>query len=973
MAQVFVAGVAPIDNRPAGQTDASVIHVMSRSTHAAPDSATRQEAEIGRALLAILWHLVEELRPGAQALPRATLDGSLERELGLDSLARAELLLRIERKFKVKLPEQVLGSAQTPQDLLAAVLAARHLPRIAISAECPPDFGTPAHALPKRAATLAEALQWHVDTHPDRLHIRLEGGEEGQEGGRQISYAILWEKARKVAAALRDLGLDPGQTAGLMLPTTADYFYCFFGILFAGGIPVPIYPPARLSQIEDHFRRHAGILSNAQVAVLITLPEAKVLARLLTAQVTELRHVVSPNALTGFAGSTEPYRASSEDIALLQYTSGSTGNPKGVVLSHANLLANISAMGQAMHVSSSDVFVSWLPLYHDMGLIGAWLGSLYYACPLVAMSPLAFLARPERWLWAIHRHRGTLSASPNFAYDLCMRKIADEDIQGLDLSTWRCAFNGAEPVSPDTMRAFVERFGPYGFRPEAVLPVYGLAENSVGLAFPPPGRGLRVDRLKRDRFMWTRRSVPTSDDDPSALEAVCCGRALPGHEIRVVDAAGHELGEREEGRLEFKGPSATRGYWRRPDQTARLVHDGWLDSGDLAYTAGGEVYITGRSKDIIIRGGRHVFPYELEEAVGKIQGVRKGCVAVFGGHDRVAGTERLIVLAETREAEATARDRLRSLIADTALELLGAPADEIVLGPVHSVLKTSSGKIRRAATRERYELGLRGIAPRAIWWQFVRLAAMDAWPGLRRALNAAGEAAYAAYAWMLLVLLAPLAWTAAVVLARPAWGWRSSGWFARMFLRLARVSIAVQGRENLPGDEPYVVVANHASYLDGLVLVAALPQPLNFIAKRELGGQFFAGTFLRRIGARFVERFDPQHGAEDAGRLIELAKTQQSLAFFPEGTFTRAAGLRPFRLGAFVAAAQADLKVVPVALAGTRTVLRGDDWFPRHGAIRVTIGKPIRPPGYGWHAAIRLRDAARQEILRDCGEPDWAT
>jgi enoyl-CoA hydratase/carnithine racemase/acyl carrier protein len=239
---------------------------MSGSTQAAPDLVTRQEADIGQALLAILKHLAEELHPGAQPLPQATLDGSLERDLGLDSLARVELLLRIERKFKVKLSEQVLGSAQTSRDLLAAVLAAHHLPRNAISAECLPDFATPAHALPKRAATLAEALQWHVDTHPDRLHILLEGGDDAQEGGRQISYSILWEKARKVAAALRDLGLDPGQTAGLMLPTTADYFYCFFGILFAGGIPVPIYPPARLSQIEDHFRRHAGILSNAQVA-----------------------------------------------------------------------------------------------------------------------------------------------------------------------------------------------------------------------------------------------------------------------------------------------------------------------------------------------------------------------------------------------------------------------------------------------------------------------------------------------------------------------------------------------------------------------------------------------------------------------------------------------------------------------------------------------------------------------------------
>ena len=942
---------------------------MAESLPALSARAVHSEAEVGEALLAILKRLNRELRPNAPAA-RLTLDTALERDLGLDSLARVELLLRVERAFKVKLQEQVLGTAETPRDLLAAVIAAGHFPRTQRAGKSGPSLGEPAAGLPERATTLTDVLEWHVETHPDRPHIVFEASDGSTQS---ITYATLWQKAQTVAAALRDRGVDPGQTVAIMLPTGLDYFYSFFGIVLAGAIPVPIYPPTRLTQIEDHFRRHAGILSNAQAVLLITLPEAKALARLLTARVETLKHVVSPAEVLGVSGQTTPHLARSDDIVFLQYTSGSTGNPKGVVLSHANLLANLRAMGQALQVSGSDVFVSWLPLYHDMGLIGAWLGSLYYAYPVVVMSPLTFLARPERWLWAIHRHHGTLSGGPNFAYELCLRKIGDEDIAGLDLSSWRWAFNGAEPVSPETMRAFVERFRQYGFRPEAVAPVYGLAESSLGVAFPPSGQGLRVDRIKRDVFLRTRHADPTLEGDATALRFVACGRALPGHEIRVVDAAGRELGEREEGSLQFKGPSATRGYFRRPEETEKILHGDWLDSDDLAYVAGGDIYLTGRTKDIIIRGGRNIYPHELEETIGNIPGVRRGCVAVFGSPDPISATERLVVLAETRETEPAVRERLHQEINAAAIELLGAPPDEIVLVPIQTVLKTSSGKIRRAATAERYEQGLHGIAPRAVWWQIVRLAAAEAWPALRRTLNALTERIYAAYAWTLFALLAPLAWAVAVLLPRPAWSWKASGFVARLFFRLAGAPIAVQGRENLPAAAvPCVLVANHASYLDGLVLVATLLRPFSFVGKRELGEQFLAGVFLRRIGTQFVERFDPERSAEAAERLTELARAGRSLAFFPEGTFTRAPGLRPFHLGAFVAATQAGLPVVPVALNGTRSVLRGDEWFPRHGKICVTVTRPITPEGRDWDAAIALRDAARQKILRLCGEADLA-
>src|SRR5208282_176125 len=436
-----------------------------------------------------------ELHPGMKSA--VTLDSALDRDIGFDSLARVELVQRCERFFDVSLPEQTLATVETPRDLLRAVLSAGAAPRPFTAAEISEIAVEKGATIPGHAATLLEMLDWHVTAHGERTHIVL-SEETGEE---LLSYQALRQGAEALAAGLQAHDMQQGQTVAIMLPTSRDYFYSFYGVLLAGGIPVPIYPPARLSQIEDHLRRHAGILNNAMATLLITVPKARPLAQQLKSHVACLRSVTTAQELS--TSGTELIRpvGKAEDIALLQYTSGSTGNPKGVVLTHANLLANIRAMGQAAQANTSDVFVSWLPLYHDMGLIGAWLGSLYHAIPFVVMSPLTFLTRPERWLWAIHRHRGTLSAAPNFAYELCLRKINDRAIEGLDLSSWRMAFNGAEPVSPHTIQNFQQRYGRYGLRAEALAPVYGLAESAVGLAFPPPGRGPIIDRIQREPFM----------------------------------------------------------------------------------------------------------------------------------------------------------------------------------------------------------------------------------------------------------------------------------------------------------------------------------------------------------------------------------------------------------------------------------------------------------------------------------------
>lgn len=427
--------------------------------------------------------------------------------------------------------------------------------------------------------------------------------------------------------------------------------------------------------------------------------------------------------------------------------------------------------------------------------------------------------------------------------------------------------------------------------------------------------------------------------------------------------------------MEFQGPSATRGYFANPEASARL-HDGdWLDTGDLGYLAGGELYLTGRVKDMIVRAGRNLYPQELEDAVGDIPGVRKGSVVVFGSPDPGSGTERLVVLAESRLADPQRQAELQRRIMAVSSDLAGTPPEVIRLVPPHTVLKTSSGKIRRSANREAFErnrLQVGGAGP-----GMLRLA-LAGIPGLaRRALRHGREHAFAAWGWLVFWLLAPLTWLGVALWPAPGGRFALSRFMARSLAWLTATPLRVDGLGHLPPPgQPCVLVVNHASYLDGPVLIAALPRRLAFVAKEALAPQFIAGTYLRRMGAEFVQRFDARRGLADLQRIAELGRAGRSLVFFAEGTFTAVAGLRPFRMGAFVTAVEAQLPVVPVAISGTRQVLRAGSWYPHRGRLTVTVGRPIVPPAPAadpsdnWRAALRLRDTARQHILAHCGEPD---
>ena len=927
--------------------------------------ATRQDPRaVGHDVLAIVSALVDELggRPGDRPVG---LDDALDRDLGIGSLERVELLLRLEQRFGVRLADAVMAEAVNPRDLVTAIRGAE---RAAPEAAPPPLSPLGEAALvPPGAPSLVDVLALHAEATPDRVHVFLRD-EDGRE--RPITYGALWHRASAVAASLRDRKLGRGDTVAIMLRTEEAFFHTFFGVLLAGAVPVPIYPPFRRDLIEDYARRQVGILQNAAVRAIITFPDALRVAALLRSRVPSLRDIATAAELErpGMLGGASTARP--EDPALIQYTSGSTGDPKGVLLSHGNLLANIRAIGEAIRVRPDDVAVSWLPLYHDMGLIGSWLGALYFGIPIAILSPLAFLARPARWLHAIHAHRATVSAAPNFGFDLCARRISDEEIGGLDLSSWRLALNGSEPVSPATIERFTCRFAPYGFRASAMCPVYGLAEASVALTIPTPGAGPRIDTVSRETFQGSGRVAAASPDEPQApFRFVSCGPPLTGHQVRVVDGAGQPLGERVEGRIEFRGPSVTAGYWRNPAATRAVRRDGWMDSGDLGYSADGELYITGRQKDLIKKAGRNLYPQEVEDIVGAIPGIRKGCVAAFGVHDPSMGTERLVVVAETRARGLVERERLRAAVMAGVVAALGVPADVVVIADPHAVLKTSSGKVRRSATRAAYLQGATGRPGRSVAVQWTRLLLGAFGARVRRAAGRLPALVRGAYLGTLLLLTVPPLWLAVLLVPTGPAADRAVRLWCRVILAISGCSLRLEGEDHLVSRGPVILAANHASYLDVVILLAALPVAFRFVAKRELVRAPLVGRVIRKVGHLTVERGQASRSVADAERVTRALREGLSVLVFPEGTFARPPGILPFRLGGFKAAVETRSPVIPVTIQGAREILPDGSWLPEPGPITVAVSAPITPEPDGWPAMVRLRDRARTEIIRRSGEP----
>ncbi|MBL8969968.1 MAG: fatty acyl-AMP ligase [Myxococcales bacterium] len=588
-----------------------------------------------------------------------------------------------------------------------------------------------------RATTLAAALA-AVGEREDRgySHLRRE-----QESPTLVSYAEMWRRARRFAAGLQALGVRQGDRVGLILPDSAEFIDAIFGAMLAGAIAVPVYPPMNLGQFDAYLANTTHILGQAGCSVVITDAQVRPILGKLLASAPALR-VIETHAglLKGVTERAEPggVVVRADDVAFLQFTSGSTSRPKGVTLTHANLLANIAAIGAGLQISSESSGVSWLPLYHDMGLIGFVFAPVVYAVERISfIPPLMFLKRPSIWLRELTRTRAAITFAPNFAYGLCTSRIKDSELVGVDLAQLRVAGCGAEPIQPGTLRAFAERFAAHGLRSSALLPCYGMAEHSLAVTFAGMADELRVDRVDA-AALAERRAVAPADAAP-AVEVVSCGRVFAGHELRIVDELGAALGEREVGHIELRGPSVMAGYWNDPERTAEALRDGWLRTGDLGYLADGELYVCGRSKDLIIMNGRNYHPQDLEWQASQVEGVRRGNVIAFGLHHPELGREYVVVAAELhREAEAS--EELGARVQAQILAALALRVDEVVLLPPGSLPKTSSGKLQRSKGAEMFargELG-KGVGPASKLGLLKHLAA-SRWGFIKAALAGRGE------------------------------------------------------------------------------------------------------------------------------------------------------------------------------------------------------------------------------------------
>jgi len=969
-------------------------------------SATRER------VLEVIRGLLEEL--GSQgALPILSASSQLDRDLGLGSLERVELLARLETAFGMRLPDRVASEANTPDDLARVILSSPGTIAEEEEAGSALRASVTVQKLHRAATdegvfvaeTLIDVLRYRATHDADRDHLLITEDSDAGERSYTLTFGELYAAGNRCAAELARRGVAAGGRVALMLPTSRAFFVSYAGILLAGAIPVPIYPPFRADRIEEYAARQSAIMNNAEVCMLLTFRRAESVAKLLRPRVRSLEGVVDAEKLIAAADKAPPLSPGAlplhvtgsrarqgSDIALLQYTSGSTGDPKGVMLTHANLLANMRAIGEAVQIARDDVGVSWLPLYHDMGLIGAWLTLLHFGTPLVVMSPLAFLTRPERWLQGFHKHRGTIAAAPNFAYELCVRKIADKDIKGIDLSSWRAALNGAEPVNPETLERFADRFAAYGFRREAQLPVYGLAESALGVTIPPLNRGPLVDRVERETFTAQGRAVPAAPDDETAIAFVSSGKALPRHEVRIVDERGNEVPDRTEGFLWFRGPSATTGYYRNPKATEALLPCGpardagefaWVNSGDRAYRADGEIYVTGRVKDIIIKGGRNLYPHEVEELAARTEGIRKGCIVAFGLTDEATGTEKLVVVAETRERDAARRSALASAVMDLVSRGLGLPPDRVELIPPGSIPKTSSGKLRREETKQLYLAGTLSASRAPAWVQIVRLGtagtlrnfAREVLAGVKRGL----EIFYGLYFGVVFFLWIVPTWAMVQLIKDHRKAGRFTSSALKILFAVIDCRVRVVGKEYMETPGAKIYASNHTSYFDVLPLMLGLGVPYRFVSKMEVASMPFIGAFLDRMGHFKFDRTDPESRLRQAQRMEEFLRNGESVFIFPEGTFTAEDGVRPFQLGAFKAAVASGAPIIPVSLAGTRRFLRDGTYLPRPTSVTITLSPPIYPNtatdssnsagSSEWHELIRLRDATRAAIVRHAGEP----
>jgi len=561
----------------------------------------------------------------------------------------------------------------------------------------------PTLAALEEARTLIGALEALAEAKPDDEALVLLGREAGEQ---VFSLGELWQQVRSLQTALMERGLEPGRVVVLVLPTSTELISAYFGVMLAGGIPAMLSTPShRVSDPRIFTDRVAHVVANSSPHSVICRADVAALFEGERAALLGEARLLRPDELVASGGFAEPPPVEPETIATMQYSSGTTGTPKGVLVAHGSALNNLRSMQQAFEVREGDVAVNWIPLYHDMGLFGAFLLPLLCGCKTVLIPTMDFMRDPAMWLRAIDKYRGSFAWAPNLAYALCAKRLSDEALEGLDLSTWRLALNASEPVLAPTLAAFAERMAAYGFVPESMSPAYGLAEATVLATCHPVREEPRCEVLDREVLASREVAEPTTGD---GVACVSIGATIPDCTIEIRDAEGRALPERHVGKVWLHSNALFWGYHANPELTNRVLVDGWLDTGDRGYRVGEYLFFVARDKDLIIIGGEKYVPDDIEGAINRVPGVREGCAVAFGVVNTERGTEDLAAVVETRETDEAALADLERRIRSEVTAVTGLGLAHVILTPPGGVEKSTSGKLARGPTRRRYadQLGI---------------------------------------------------------------------------------------------------------------------------------------------------------------------------------------------------------------------------------------------------------------------------
>jgi fatty-acyl-CoA synthase len=520
-----------------------------------------------------------------------------------------------------------------------------------------------------------------------------------------MSYRSLRKRAIETAHRLLNAGIKPGDRVAVVAETGADFITVFFGCQYAGIVPCPLPYSMYIGGHDSYVNRVAGMLESAHATAVVTTQDLEQLVRE-AGQRARVRKVLSHAELAQFPASGADLKPfGPQDVSYIQYSSGSTSNPKGVLISQKAICANtMNTLRHGLKVVPTDRTFSWLPLYHDMGLVGFCLSPMMGQISVDYLSTPAFARRPALWLKLMSENQCTIAYGPTFGYDLAARRI-NGDAPSLKLDQWRVAGIGGDMVRADVLKLFAETLSVAGFNPKAFLPSYGMAEATLGVSFTDPEKEIRVDIIDRAAMKASREAIPSDAGCPDEVRHfVVCGKPLPGHRMRVVDEAGNELGERRIGRIEICGPSLMSGYYRNPQATAAIMRDdGFMDTGDMGYWADGEIVITGRAKDMILHNGRNIWPQDIEWAIERLEQVRDGDVAAFA-MEGANGEDRVTVLVQCRLRDFAAIEDLRKQVAAQVVRSIGIEAD-VVMVPPKSLPFTSSGKLSRAGSKALYVSG----------------------------------------------------------------------------------------------------------------------------------------------------------------------------------------------------------------------------------------------------------------------------